>query len=480
MKLNIYNSLTRKIEEFRPLNPPSVGVYICGPTVYDYTHVGHVRTYTNSDVLVRTLTYLGYQPLVVMNITDVGHLTGDRDMGEDKMEKAAQKQKKSIWQVADFYTQHFWQTMKAVNINKPDVVCKATDHIEEMIDLVKRLEKNGLTYKTSDGVYFDTSKLKDYGKLAQLDIEGLKEGARVEKNPEKKNPTDFALWKFSPSTSSGQARRQMEWDAPFGKGFPGWHIECSAMSMKYLGKTFDMHTGGEDHVSVHHTNEIAQSEGVTGKPFVKYWFHSAFLLIEGQKMSKSLKNFYKIEDIKEKGFEPLALRYLYLTSHYRTQMNLTWEALEGAQKALNKLRSLVRPTRSGSGLNESVLKNNAWQKKFLKAITNDLNMPEALAVVWETAKSDLSQKEKTSLLLDFDKVLGLDLGKSKVKSQKLKIKNIKDNEIKRLLLEREKLRKEKKWDEADKIRKQIEKKGFIVEDSQAGSKIKSKKNAARR
>ena len=244
MKLNIYNSLTRKIEEFRPLNPPSVGVYICGPTVYDYNHVGHVRTYTNSDVLVRTLTYLGYQPLVVMNITDVGHLTGDRDMGEDKMEKAAQKQKKSIWQVADFYTQHFWQTMKAVNINKPDVVCKATDHIEEMIDLVKRLEKNGLTYKTSDGVYFDTSKLKDYGKLAQLDIEGLKEGARVEKNPEKKNPTDFALWKFSPSTSSGQARRQMEWDAPFGKGFPGWHIECSAMSMKYLGKTFDMHTGG--------------------------------------------------------------------------------------------------------------------------------------------------------------------------------------------------------------------------------------------
>ncbi|MDZ4229344.1 MAG: cysteine--tRNA ligase, partial [Patescibacteria group bacterium] len=299
--MKLYNTLTRTVEEFKPLKPPLVGMYICGPTVYGYSHLGHSRTYVNSDVLVRALKWLDFEPLVVMNITDVGHLTSQADTGEDKMEKQALKEQKPILEIARFYTDDFFKMSKQLNINRPDKITPATEHIGEMIALVQTLEKKGFTYKTSDGVYFDTSKLTDYGKLAKLDLLGMKEGWRVEKNVQKKNPADFALWKLA---APGE-KRQLEWDSPWGKhSFPGWHIECSAMSMKYLGPSFDIHTGGVDHISIHHTNEIAQSEAATGKSFVNYWFHSNVLEINGEKMSKSLGNIIRLSDLVKKGYDP--------------------------------------------------------------------------------------------------------------------------------------------------------------------------------
>ena len=468
--LKLYNTLSRKKEKFKPLQPPKVGIYICGPTVYDYSHIGHIRTYINSDVLTRTLRFLNYKPFIVMNITDVGHLTGDRDMGEDKLEKAAREKKQTIWEIAKFYTDYFWQTMSTVNVGKPDVVCPATKHIQEMIALVKKLEEKGYTYKTSDGIYFDTSKFRGYGKLANLDIEGLKEGARVEKNPEKKNPTDFALWKFSPKDG---AKRQMEWDSPWGVGFPGWHIECSAMSVKYLGETFDIHTGGVDHINVHHTNEISQSEAATGKKFVNYWFHSEHLLINGEKMSKSLGNFYKLEDIKAKGFEPLVLRYLFLTAHYRTRMNFTWEGLETAQKTLEKLYQIASDLHiSVSDTTNLPEEAENWERRFVETISNDLNMPQALATVWEMLKSELTNKEKYQLLLRWDRVLGLDLGSKKI--LQLRQASKVPAEIDDLVKKREELRKQEKWQEADEIRKKIEAKDWILKDTVQGTAVSKK------
>jgi len=458
MSLKLYNSLSRKIENFQPLQPPNVGVYICGPTVYDYTHIGHMRTYINSDVLLRVLKANHFQVKSVMNITDVGHLTGDRDMGEDKMEKAAQAKKKTIWQIAKFYTDYFWKTMKAINVQKADVICSATGHIQEMINLIKKIEKNGYVYQTKDGLYFDTSKLKDYGKLAHLDIGGLKEGARVEKNLEKKNPTDFALWKFS----FPAMKRQMEWDSPWGKGFPGWHIECSAMSQKYLGETFDIHTGGVDHIPVHHTNEIAQSEAASGKLIARYWFHSEYLLIDDRKMSKSLNNFYTLDDIEKNKFKPLSLRYLFLTAHYRSKLNFTWHILRGAEQALSRLRRLLNNLSASNGLEKTDMEQ--LKADFQKAINNDLNMPQALAVVWRLAKSSLLLKEKRKFVKDWDQVLGLDLIK---KQAVLKV----PVEIKSLFIRREELRRQKKYQQADRIRKKIEAKGFIIEDFNSGSKI---------
>ena len=468
--LKLYNTLSRKKEKFKPLQPPKVGIYICGPTVYDYSHIGHIRTYINSDVLTRTLRFLNYKPFIVMNITDVGHLTGDRDMGEDKLEKAAREKKQDIWEIAKFYTDYFWQTMSTVNVGKPDVVCPATKHIQEMIALVKKLEEKGYTYKTSDGIYFDTSKFRGYGKLANLDIEGLKEGARVEKNPEKKNPTDFGLWKFSPKDG---AKRQMEWDSPWGVGFPGWHIECSAMSVKYLGETFDIHTGGVDHINVHHTNEISQSEAATGKKFVNYWFHSEHLLINGEKMSKSLGNFYKLEDIKAKGFEPLVLRYLFLTAHYRTRMNFTWEGLETAQKTLEKLYQIISDLHiSVSDTTNLPEEAENWERRFVETISNDLNMPQALATVWEMLKSELTNKEKYQLLLRWDRVLGLDLGSKKI--LQLRQASKVPAEIDDLVKKREELRKQEKWQEADEIRKKIEAKDWILKDTVQGTAVSKK------
>lgn len=468
MSLKLFNTLSRKVEVFKPLNPPKVGMYTCGPTVYDYAHIGNFRTYILSDIVHRTLLYLGYKVKAVMNITDVGHLTSDADEGEDKLERGARREGKTAWEIAAKYTKIFLKDTKKLNMLPPSILCKATDHIKEQIELVKKLEEKGYTYKTSDGIYYDTSKFPDYGKLARLDLKGLKAGARVAVNPEKRNPTDFALWKFSPQGK----KRDMEWDSPWGKGFPGWHIECSAMSMKYLGETFDIHLGGIDLLPVHHTNEIAQSEAATGKKFVNYWIHGEFILVDGEKMSKSKGNFYNLGDIEKKGFDPLALRYLYLTSHYRSEMNFTWRALEGAQRALDRLREQVSEGKEEDGVTNSTISGIAnFSSRFKKAISNDLNMPKALAVVWDLVKSDYPSSAKKASLLKFDQVLGLDLEKGVKIDRVVKL----DEEIKKLLEKRENLRKQKKWQEADKIREEIEEKGLIIEDTPEGPRIKLKK-----
>ncbi|MEK9184093.1 MAG: cysteine--tRNA ligase, partial [Patescibacteria group bacterium] len=351
--MKLYNSLTRKIEDFKPINQPGVGIYVCGPTVYDYVTIGNWRTYALGDLLARTLEYSGYKVDYIMNITDVGHLTGDNlgdaDIGEDRIEQAAKLEGKTAWDIAKFYTGDFLAGYKKLNLFQPKKFTKATDHIKEQIDLIKKIEARGFAYKTSDGIYFDVKNYEKagnkYGELSTLDK--IKEGARIEMNPEKKDQRDFALWKFSPS--AGKEKRQMEWDALWGKGFPGWHIECSAMSMKCLGEQFDVHLGGEDLKSVHHPNETAQSEAATGKkPFVKYWLHGAFLLVDGGRMGKSLGNAYTLRDVEKKGFDPMALKYFYLTGHYRKQLNFTWGALEAANNAYQKLKNHIAEFKAAS------------------------------------------------------------------------------------------------------------------------------------
>lgn len=437
-----------------------VGLYTCGPTVYDYATVANFRTYTLGDILLRVLKYNGYKVKYIMNLTDVGHLTGDNlgdaDIGEDRLEKAAKKERKTAWDIAKFYTKAFFVDFKKLNLMKPERFVKATDYIEEQIDLVKKLEERGLTYKTSDGIYFDTLEYEKktgnkYGELSTLDQ--IKEGVRVKVNPEKKNPRDFALWKFSPSTSSGQVQRDMEWKSPWGIGFPGWHIECSAMSMKYLGETFDIHVGGEDLRSTHHPNEIAQSEGATGKKFVNFWVHGAFLKVDGGRMGKSLGNAYRIYDLEKRGYSALDLRYFYLSGKYNEPLNFTWESLEASKTALLKLRSLITVHRS-QNTKTSV---SEYREKFTTALNDDLNTPQALAVLWEMVKGSIPSPDKYNLALSFDEVLGLELSKSPKKAEI-------PEEIKKLIEKRKELRKEGKFEEADKLRKLIEEKGFNLED----------------
>ncbi len=459
-KFWIYNTLGRKIMLFKPIEEGKVRMYSCGPTVYDYTHIGHLRTYVNTDLLVRTLRWLGYQVFQVMNITDVGHLVTDADTGEDKMEKKARKEKATVWEIAEKYTRFFFDSLAAVNVKPADKVVKATQHIEDMIKLVQRLEEKGYTYLIpGDGIYFDTSKLSDYGKLATVDLKKIKPGARVEMVPGKRNPTDFALWKFSPRDK----KRQMEWDSPWGVGFPGWHIECSAMSMKYLGETFDIHTGGVDHISLHHTNEIAQSEAATCKPFAHYWVHFNYVLVDGQKMSKSKKNFYTIEDIKKKGIDPMALRYLFLTAHYQRLFNFTWPSLRAAEAAYHRLIGQLAKWQSRVGEKEvKVDKDNPFFQKFKEFVSYNLKFPEAVAVIWQLVNSSLKEEEKLALLLEWDKVLGLKLT-DKVKEQ-LEV----PEEVKRLAEKRQRLRQEKKYAQADSLRQEIQAAGYEIEDTQEG------------
>jgi cysteinyl-tRNA synthetase len=448
--LKIYNTLSHRIEEFSPLKPPDVGMYSCGPTVYDYQQIGNMRRYVGDDTLIRVLQYNGFQVHHVMNITDVGHLVSDADTGEDKMEKGAKKFGKSVWDIAKMFEQQFKDSCQELNIQLPKELMHATDFIKEQIALVQVLEKKGFTYKTADGIYFDTSKFPDYFKLSRQNPEELRAGARIEMG-EKKNVSDFALWKFSPK----EEKRQMEWESPWGMGFPGWHIECSAMSMKALGDTFDIHTGGIDHINIHHTNEIAQSEAVTDKPFVKYWVHHAFLQVEGEKMSKSLGNFYTVQDIIEKGYDPMALRYLYLQTHYRQEMNFTFAALEAAQNALNRLRREIVGWDDGSILIPE------YEAQFKAAINDDLNMPNALAVLWEVVRSDKNSAEKLATVFKFDEVLGLSLKDAKSIVQK---QGEVPSAVQKSLDERENLRKEKKFAEADKIREKVIGMGYKVED----------------
>jgi cysteinyl-tRNA synthetase len=449
--LKIYNTLTHKVEEFKPLRPPGVGIYSCGPTVYDYQHIGHMRRYFGDDILIRVLKLDGYKVHHVMNITDVGHLTSDADSGEDKMEKGSKKFGKSVWDVAKMFEQQFKDSCQELNINLPKDLMHATDYIKEQIELIKKLEVKGFTYKTADGIYFDTSKFPDYFKLSRQNPDELRGGVRVDLG-EKKNITDFALWKFSPVDE----KRQMEWESPWGVGFPGWHIECSAMSMKALGDSFDIHTGGIDHINIHHTNEIAQAEAATGKPFVKYWVHYNFLTVDGQKMSKSLGNFYTVQDVIEKGYDPLALRYLYLQTHYRQEMNFTFAALDAAKNALNKLYKDV-----ASYVKPSVIIKD-YENDFLEFVNDDLNMSKALSVLWEVVKSDKTPGEKLATVLKFDEVLGLSLSSSALILKKAE-KEVPQG-VQKLFEERESLRKQKKYEEADKIREKIIEMGYKVED----------------
>lgn len=466
--MKLYNTLTRKVETFKPSNPPQVTFYSCGPTVYDYTHIGHMRTYTNNDLLKRTLNYLGYKVKHVMNITDVGHLTGDDDSGEDKIEKGAKKIGKTVWQVAEFYTDYFFKTINALNIIKPEIICKATDHILQMIEMIKKLEEKGYTYKTKEAIYFDVSKFKKYGQLSHQKLEEKIKGAREEVHidNDKRNPADFSLWFFRVGRF---ANHTMHWPSFWGDGFPGWHIECSAMSSFYLETPIDIHSGGVDHIPIHHENEIAQSEACFGKTFVKYWFHNNFLTVDNQKMSKSLGNFYTLSDLKKKNIHPLAIRYLFLQSHYRQIQNFTWQAAQSASEAYQKLKNLVSQLKKSGDKQKGKLSPQAedFKKKFKDYISDDLKIPQALALMWQMLKSNLARQEKLALIFDFDQVFGLKLDSiKKEKEEKIPQK------IKKLADERFLAKQKKDFKKADEIREKIQKLGYLLIDEKEGYSIK--------
>ena len=461
MKLYLFNTLTRQKEEFTPIRPGEVGLYTCGPTVYNFAHIGNLRTYIFEDVLKRVLAFNGYMVRHVMNITDVGHLTGDRDMGEDKMETGARREGKTAWDIAEFYTQAFKQDLARLNILEPSLWCKATDSIPEQIDLIRILEQKGFTYKTGDGIYFDTARFPGYAKLSSQNLDALQEGARVEKNPEKRNATDFALWKFSPPG----AKRQMEWDSPWGVGFPGWHIECSAMSMKFLGEQLDIHCGGIDHVDIHHTNEIAQSEAATGRRFFNFWMHGAFLNIQGgKKMAKSEDNFLTLENaLIQRGIPPLAYRFAAFLTHYRKPMEYSDESIQAAKNGLEHLCNQVREVSKGGEASAGAA-NSAFREKFLEAVNDDLNLPRAMAVIQEMLKSDIPSSEKHTTILDFDRVLGLSLDQVD-KPQELPA------EIQKRVEARRRAREAKNWAESDRLRDEIQALGYTVKDTRDGMKL---------
>ncbi|MDA3802682.1 MAG: cysteine--tRNA ligase [Patescibacteria group bacterium] len=466
-KIFLYNSLNRKKEEFQSINPGRVGIYTCGPTVYNFAHIGNLRTYLFEDFLIRVLKYNDYQVKRVMNVTDVGHLTDDQDMGEDKIEKKSRQIGKSALEIASFYTNAFKQDLELLNIIKPDVWLKASETIDEQIDLIKQLEEKGFVYKISDGLYFDTSKFPEYNKLSHQSLEDLKEGARVCKNDEKRNSTDFALWKFSPSDSN----RQMEWDSPWGIGFPGWHLECSAMSLMELKDSLDIHCGGMDHINVHHTNEIAQSEAATEKKFFNYWLHGAFLNISGgKKMAKSSENFLTIENaLLKKGINPLAYRFAALQVHYRKPMEYSEESLIQAEKGLDSLRKQYLAIKSNAFLKGRV--DKYFKEQFQSAINDDLNMPQALAILFSVFKSRLNPDDKLETAKDFDKVLGLSLDfEESFNNNEVEI----PAEIKSLAEKRQIARDEKDFSKSDSLRDEIEKEGYEIEDGPDGYKLKKK------
>jgi len=468
MDIRLYNTLSRTKEEFVPLKAGQVGMYTCGPTVYDYAHIGNLRTYVFEDVLRRALEYNGLQVKHVMNITDVGHLESDADSGEDKMEKGSRRTGKTAWEIAEFYTEAFKKDLWGLNIQEPHIWCKATDHIKEQIETIQCIEKKGYTYRTSDGIYFDTSKLKSYGVLTKIVVQDLKAGVRIEMG-EKKNPTDFALWKFSPDG----VKRQMEWESPWGKGFPGWHIECSAMAAKYLGPLFDIHCGGEDAIAVHHTNEIAQTQACYGTNLANYWLHGYFLQLGQEKMAKSSGEFLILQTLIDKGYDPLAYRYFCFTGHYRSQLNFTWESLTAAQRAYENLKAetgklaadpgtSTGSVHSGGGLGEV-------KQKFLNAINDDLNMPQALAIIWDLLKDQqISSGQKLALITDFDKVLGLKL--AGISSEPAV-----PAEVDELMRKRQEARAGKNWAESDRLRNEIAKLGYVVEDGKGGQTLRAKK-----
>jgi cysteinyl-tRNA synthetase len=448
--IELYNTLTRSVDPITPLAPGHISMYTCGPTVYNAVHIGNLRTYILSDVLRRSLHASGLKVTAVMNITDVGHLTDDADQGEDKMEKGSQREGLSAKDVAAKYTSLFKKDLEALHILPPSTWCVATDHIPEQIQQVQQLIDKDVTYKTDDGIYMDTTKIDGYGALAQLDKQNIQPGARVSLG-HKKHPQDFALWKFSPA----DVRRQMEWDAFEKKGFPGWHIECSAMAMKYLGDQFDIHVGGIDLSRVHHVNEIAQAETVTGiKPWVSHWVHGEFVLTDGERMSKSADNLLTLEALEKEGIEPLAYRYFVLQAHYRKQLHFTPKAIEAAQSGLRNLRRQV------ADLPESRLHDPSVNANFLAAISDDLNTPEALAVLWKAVKNQTIDQETVIAL---DKILGLGLHKAS--------RDEVSASVQALLDARALAREQKNWQESDNLRDQISAAGFVVEDTDDGQHV---------
>lgn len=458
MTLRLFDTYTRSLRNFAPLRPPEVSLYTCGPTVYDYAHLGNLRTYIFEDLLHRVLAFNGYRVKHVMNLTDVGHLVSDADTGEDKMEQGSRRTGKSAWEIAEFYTQAFKDDLGHLHILEPTNWCRATEHIPEQIETVRCIEAKGFTYRTADGIYFDTSKLPTYGYLARLDSTGLQAGIRVDMG-EKRHPTDFALWKFSPP---GQ-KRQMEWDSPWGVGFPGWHIGCSAMATKYLGPLFDIHCGGEDHIAVHHTNEIAQTEACHGTRLANFWLHGSFLQLSDAKMAKSAGDFVRLQTVVERGYDPLAYRLFCLSAHYRATLTFTWEGLDGAATALHRLRTAAYEW----GATGTV--DVGYVEGFRAQVNEDLNMPRALALTWELVKSALPAATKKATLLRFDRVFGLRLAEWQP------VEPVVSEAIRVLVRQRERARAERRWQDADALREQVKAAGYDIDDTSQGPRLRSRR-----
>lgn len=455
MDLKLYNTLTKTKEIFKPIDENEVRIYSCGPTVYKNATIGNIRTNIFQDVLRRVLRYNGYKIKHAMNITDVGHLVSDGDEGEDKMLKSAREEHKSPMEIAEYYTKLFFDDLKSLNIETPEIVCKATDHIQEMLEYVQKLVENGYAYETSTAIYFDVSKLDKYPVLTNLDVENQKAGARVEVDKEKKNPYDFALWIKAPEN------HLMKWDSPWGLSYPGWHIECSAMSKKYLGDVFDIHTGGIDLIPTHHENEIAQSKGRCGKIPANYWMHGEYLLIDGGKMSKSLGNVYLVKDIKEKGYDPIVYKLFSYSCHYRNKLNFTWEGIDATAKSLERLRNSYKMHLEGNDIitSEDKEKLTSLEEKFHSAINDDLNMPLAMSFVWEASKFEKKSKEVANILTKFDTVLGLKIDELNNKKEEI------PQEILDLVEQRKVARKNKDFAKSDELRDELIKRGYTVKDT---------------
>lgn len=460
MDIYFYNTLTRKKELFKPIDERKIRMYSCGPTVYKDATIGNMRTNIFQDVLRRVLKYNGYKLKHAMNITDVGHLVSDGDEGEDKMLKTAREENKSPLEIAQYYTKLFFEDLKLLNIETPEIVCKATEHIKEMLEYVEKLVNNGYAYETSTAIYFDISKLDKYPILSNLNLEEQKAGARVDIDPEKRSPYDFALWIKAPEN------HLMKWDSPWGPSYPGWHIECSAMGQKYLGEQFDIHTGGIDLIPTHHENEIAQSKGACGKIPANYWMHGEYLLIDGGKMSKSLGNVYLVKDFVKRGYDPIVYKLFSYSCHYRNKLNFTWEGIEAASKSLERLKKgYIVHLKGKDEVDEDVI--NAYEKRFHQAINDDLNMPAAMGVVWEVVRQDKKSDKFAKLLLKFDTVLGL-----KIDEECNKPKEELPEEILELIEERKKARENKEWNKSDELRDIIKEKGYEIKDTKDGMEVK--------
>lgn len=459
--MKFYNTLTRSKDEFTPLEDNTVRIYTCGPTVYNYAHIGNLRTYIFMDLLRRALISNGYNLRHVMNITDVGHLVSDADEGEDKMVKASREQQKSPWEIAEFYTKAFLRDISRLNIGKPEIVVRATDHIDDMIDFVRRLVERGRAYETSDGIYYDIGQFPEYGMLSGLNLDEQQAGARVEVNTEKRHPADFTVWIKAPK------EHIMQWPSPWGMGYPGWHIECSAMGLRYLGEYFDIHTGGVDHIPIHHENEIAQTCGLFGHPAAKFWLHGEFMLVDGGKMSKSLGNVYTVDNLAERGYDPLDFRYFCLNAHYRQKLNFTFAGMDSAKKSLANLRAALDSHRNAEDGAQPDLEG--YKREFADAVNDDLNIPRALGILWNMLRGEAKSKAVYRAALEMDRVLGLDLDRVPEEQPTDDFTPEEKAEIEAMIAARTAAKKAKNYAEADRIRAELASRGIVLTDTKDGT-----------